>query len=54
MNEKDLLCARRAEEEIAHIHGWDFSNLLQAQKIPEETGAIEARIHRFLLVAQKQ
>ena len=31
-----------------------FSNLLQAQKILEETGAIEARIHRFLLVAQKQ
>ena len=54
MTREQLYSQWKAEEEIAHIHGWDFSNLLQAQKILEETGAIEARIHRFLLVAQKQ
>ena len=30
-----------------------FGNLLKTQKILEETGSVDARIHRFLLVARK-
>ena len=47
---------------FARILPWEFpdfsvdthlENLMQAQKILEETGCIEGRTHRFLLVAQK-
>lgn len=36
-----VISAWKAEEKIAHIHGWDFSR-------------IDGTIHRFLLVAQKK
>lgn len=48
---------------FARIISWEFpgfsvdthlENLLKAQKIVEETGYVEGRIHRFLMVAQKQ
>ena len=48
---------------FARIISWEFAgfsvethleNLLKAQRILEQTGAIEGRTHRFLLVAQKQ
>ncbi|MCM1182043.1 MAG: class I SAM-dependent methyltransferase [Roseburia sp.] len=47
---------------FAHIIEWEFpdfnvrdclKNLYHAQEILEETGALEGRTHRFLLVAQK-
>lgn len=119
MNTEELVNAWKAEERIAHIHGWDFSHirnryteeedlpwdyretilrylrpqmrlldidtgggefllslnhphentaategyppnaelcrdrLLNAQRILEQRGCVEGRIHRFLLVARK-
>ena len=47
---------------FARVIPWEFpefsvdthlENLIQAQKLLEETGCIEGRTHRFLLVAQK-
>jgi hypothetical protein len=40
MTHAERIAAWKAEENIAHIHGRDFSH-------------IDGQIHRFLLVAQK-
>lgn len=56
MYETELLRAWKAEEDAAHIHGWDFSHI--AGRYTEETTAgsscVEGRIHRFLLVSTKR
>lgn len=47
--------ARIIEWEFPDFHVMDcLENLFHAQQILEQTGAIEGRIHRFLLVVQKR
>lgn len=62
INETELRSSWKQEENAAHIE-WEFpgfsvnrcmDNLLRAQRILEENGCIEGRIHRFLLVGAKR